>query len=306
MIYILEFFDFLKKEKPKKDWRSEFDEVYKYYNSIKVKPSKDYHFFDVGIRSKDSFDVALDKIHIGFSNRNGELEVTNYEEINWDDFKGRTGEENEPGHYKDITQSEFNEYLKKTQEMSDFLDEESEKKFNKSGTTISDNGIELGFNEADTSIDELNYELQKEFDKFIDKEFEFEIQYHLWSEESKNEKITERVKLPILDIRIDFSGGRFYSQIETEGVQGEKCKLWLEGEKYEYIDLEGERPDFEEIIMMDKVREELTRKQKRENVTKYPYIVSYYATPSKYDSIEFINFISELLIHLNNERDKRN
>ena len=174
MIYILEFFDFLKKNKPKKDWRSEFDEVYKYYNSIKVKPSKDYHFFNVGIESKDNFDVALDQIHIGFHNRNGKLEVTNYKEIDWDNFRGRTGEENEPGQYKDITQSEFDEYLKKTQEMSDFLDEQSEKKFNKSGTTVSDDGIKLGFDESDTAIDEMNFQLQKEFDKYIDKEYEFE------------------------------------------------------------------------------------------------------------------------------------
>jgi hypothetical protein len=305
MIYILEFFDFLKKNKPKKDWRSEFDEVYKYYNSIKVKPSKDYHFFNVGIESKDNFDVALDQIHIGFHNRNGKLEVTNYKEIDFDNFRGRTGEENGPGHYKDITQSEFDEYLKKTQEMSDFLDEQSEKKFNKSGTTISDDGIELGFDESDTAIDEMNFHLQKEFDKYIDKEYEFEIQYHLWSEESKNEKITERVKLPILDIRIEFAGGRFYSEIETEGVQSEKCKLWLEGRKYEYVDLEGKIPSYDQIIKMNKVSKELTRKQERENVTKYPYIISYKATPSKYDSIEFINTITELLEHLNDEIKKR-
>jgi hypothetical protein len=306
MIYILEFFDFLKKNKPKKDWRSEFDEVYKYYNSIKVNPSKDYHFFNVGIKSKDSFDVALDQIHIGFSNRNGELEVTNYKEIDFDNFRGRTGEESEPGHYKDITQNEFNEYLKKTQEMSDFLDEKSEEKFNKSGTTISDDGIELGFDESDTAIDEMNFHLQKEFDKYIDKEYEFEIQYHLWSEESKNEKITERVKLPILDIRIEFAGGRFYSEIETEGVQGEKCKLWLEGRKYQYVDLEGKRPDYGEVITMDKVKKELTRKQERESKnTRYPYIISYKTTPSKYDSIEFINTITELLEHLNDEIKKR-
>ena len=189
--------------------------------------------------------------------------------------------------------------------MSDFLDEQSEKNFNKSGTTITDDGIELGFDESDTTIDEMNFHLQKEFDKYIDKEYEFEIQYHLCSEESKNEKITERVKLPILDIRIEFAGGRFYSEIETEGVQGEKCKLWLEGRKYEYVDLEGKRPDYGEIITMDKVKEELTRKQERENVTKYPYIISYKTTPSKYDSIEFINTITELLEHLNDEIKKR-
>lgn len=306
MIYILEFFDFLKKDKPKKDWRSEFDKVYKYYNSIKDKPSRKFHYFNVEVKSKDDFYVAFDMIHIGFSNRNGQLEVTNYKEIDWDNFRGRTGEENEPGHYKDITQNEYNEYMKKTQEMSDFLDSKSENKFNKSGTTVSDDGIKLGFDESDTAMDEINFQLQKEFDKYIDKEFEFEIQYHLWSEESKNEKITERVKLPILDIRIEFSGGRFYSEIETEGVQGEKCKLWLEGRKYEYIDLEsGKRHDYKQIIMVNKVEEELTRKQEREKVTKYPYIISYKATPSKYDSIEFINMITELLEHLNDEIKKR-
>lgn len=189
--------------------------------------------------------------------------------------------------------------------MSDFLDEQSEKNFNKSGTTITDDGIELGFDESDTTIDEMNFHLQKEFDKYIDKEYEFEIQYHLWSEESKNEKITERVKLPILDIRIEFAGGRFYSEIETEGVQGEKCKLWLEGRKYEYLDLEGKRPDYGEIITINKVSKELTRKQEREDKIKYPYIISYKATPSKYDSIEFINTITELLEHLNDEIKKR-
>jgi hypothetical protein len=79
MKYILEFFSFSKKT-PKEDWRNKFDKVYKYYNSVKLKSSKGIHYFNSEVRSKDSFDVVLDSIHIGFSNRNGKFEVTDFEE----------------------------------------------------------------------------------------------------------------------------------------------------------------------------------------------------------------------------------
>jgi hypothetical protein len=63
MKYILEFFSFSKKT-PKEDWRNKFDKVYKYYNSVKLKSSKGIHYFNSEVRSKDSFDVVLDSIHI--------------------------------------------------------------------------------------------------------------------------------------------------------------------------------------------------------------------------------------------------
>jgi hypothetical protein len=73
-------------------------------------------------------------------------------------------------------------------------------------------------------------------------------------ENNKNKVITERINLPILDIRIEFSGDRFYSEIGTKGVQNEKCILWLEDNKYKYVDLEGEEPEYDQLISMDKVK----------------------------------------------------
>jgi hypothetical protein len=298
MKYILEFFSFSKKT-PKEDWRSKFDKVYKYYNSVKLKSSKGIHYFNSVVRSKDSFDVVLDSIHIGFSNRNGKFEVIDFEDYSF----GIEDKESKGKYY--INEVDWNEYLMKTQEMSDFMDKDSEIMINKSGTIVSDDGIKLGFDESDTALAEINYQLQKEFDKYIDKEFEFEIQYYLWSENNKNEVITERINLPILDIRIEFSDDRFYSEIETKGVQNEKCILWLEDNKYKYVDLEGESPDYDQLISMDKVKEKLTRKQERDQVNKYPNITSYEVTPSKYNTIEFINTITEILQHLNEELKKR-
>jgi hypothetical protein len=40
---------------------------------------------------------------------------------------------------------------------------------------------------------------------------------------------------------------RFYSEIGTKGVQNEKCILWLEDNKYKYVDLEGEEPEYDQL-----------------------------------------------------------
>jgi hypothetical protein len=81
-------------------------------------------------------------------------------------------------------------------------------------------------------------------------------------ENNKNKVITERINLPILDIRIEFSGDRFYSESGTKGVQNEKCILWLEDNKYKYVDLEGEEPEYDQLISMDKVKENLQESKK--------------------------------------------
>lgn len=278
---------FKKKEEEPKNWQEKFDKIYNYFISIKIKPSKKYHFFDININN-DYFSVSFDKIHLLFSKRNNEYVII--------DMQDKT-------EYI-IDELLYNEYFKKSKEMSDFLDDKSEKEINKSSTTISDNGIKLGFDEGDLAIDELNYKIQDEFDSFLDKEYEFELKYNLWDSKNSNEEIIERKLLKITNIKINFGGSRFYAELETKGILNEYCNIWLEGKKYEYTDLSVFPVKFKNIIMMNVTKEKLTRKNEREKEDKYPSIISYTITPSKYNTIEFINNVTSLLEELNNNIKK--
>ena len=288
---IKEFFNFRrKKEKP--TWKEKFEEVYNYYKKIKNKPSKEYHFFSVSINN--GFHVALDKIHLDFSTmKRGKTvpkHVTDFEEYD-------LNSDSDNGQYL-VSDSEWNLYLKKAEEMSNFLDEKSEVDVKMSSSTVGDSGVDVKLN-MEMRLDKLSYDLMDTLSDKFNKDYEFEVKYYLWSAESKNEKIIERIKFNITELKIGY-GNRFYAQLMTKGKLGEDCSLWLEAQKYKYIDLEEVKiPERDEIIRVDVITEELSRKDKRNE--KLPPILWYDATPSKYNSIEFINEISELLVMFNEQ-----
>ena len=81
--------------------------------------------------------------------------------------------DSEKGVYK-ITEEEYNSCLKKAEEINDWLDKLSDETFNKSDISIED----FEFDKSDLAIDDINFELKKQlFNKYINKEFEFEISY---------------------------------------------------------------------------------------------------------------------------------
>lgn len=298
MQYILEFFDFFKKNEPApefKNWKDKVEYVYNKYKEIKSNPPKDYYFLEADVES-DKFDINFMQfigkskvdIHLYFKNRNG-YEIVDFSEVDYDNMQS------DKGHYK-ITKEEYDKYLPYAKEISEFLDSKSEKEYKKSGSFMDEDG-DIHIDKSDLVIDELNYELEdKLFNKYIGKEYEFEIAYNLNKSKDQHEKVVERRNLKIGEIRVDYGGSRFYMTIQTKGPLGENCQIWLEGDtKSEYFDMNTKFKSLKDFIKMNIIEPEKSRKQKREEVQKYPYTIWYEISPCKYDTIEFIREMTELL-----------
>ena len=305
MEYILEFFDFLKKQDT---WQNKFDNIYKIYQKNKTNYDLELLKRPHADIQDDNFSVALGLTnHLAFyadtGKGNHNLDVVDFDICEYDNPKSNKGV------YK-ITQAEYDSYKKKCQEISDWLDDISEHEYNKSGTTIGSGEIDLDFDESDLAEDEINHELKKKvFNTLIGKEFEFEVSYHLWTSESSNANKVERYILPIKDINVKLGGGRFYAQVATTGPLGENCEIWLESDSNsDYYDLESNKfHEYDKIIRMDIKKKELSRKGQREEWKnkKYPFVISYVITPCKYDSTEFIKSITEVLSQLNDQLENK-
>lgn len=238
----------------------------------------------------------------GDTGKNNNWKLVDFSEADYSDLKS------DKGVYK-ITPEIYEEYKKKVQEISDWLDKISEEKFGKSNSSISDDGLNLDFNEGDLALEEISDKIKQEL-KLISKEYEFEISYHLWTSNSTNELIVERRKFKIDDIQIGF-GGRFWCQLFTKDPFGKKAEIWLEDDSnHEYFDFDENNWPYsdhkDKIIRMSSVKKEMTRSQEREEQKnrKYPYAFSYDITPCEWNSMELIKEITSLLKEMNNSLKK--
>lgn len=308
MQYILEFFDFLKRNEQSpnlSNWKDKIEFVYKKYKEIKIKSPKGYYFLEASV-DDNGFDICFTQyinknkidIHLYFKNKDGQYEVSDFSEVDLYDPKNKKGNYN-------ISKDEYDKYYPYVKEISDFLDDKSDKEYNKSSSFISDTG-DINIDKSNIVIDELNYELEnKIFNKYIGKEFEFEMSYHLIKSKEEHYENVERRTLKINEIRVEFSGSRFYINVYTKGVFGEDCYFWIESDtKPEYYDLNTKFKSFKDLIKMYIIKPEQSRRQERENIQKYPYTISYDISPSKYNTIEFIKEMVELLVQMNNQIKK--
>jgi hypothetical protein len=294
-----ELFKFLSKGKT---WQEKFQDIYNWY--LKNKDKKDISVLDLPHADIDdkSLSIAQRDIHLVFYGKTGgnrNMELVDFSKADYADPKSTKG-------VYPVTQDVYDEYKKKIQEISDWLDERSEKEFGKSGTTISDGGdLDLDFDEADLALEEINDKVKSELD-IIGKEYEFELSYHLWTSGSTNKLVVERRQLPIDGLKFGFGGSRFYCQLFTKDPFGEKAEIWLESSSSsEYYDFDEHKwpyhGDKNKIIKMSSIRKEMTRKEEREfeKNRKYPYAFSYEITPCKWESMELIKDITSLLQQMN-------
>jgi hypothetical protein len=285
--------------KKPKTWKDRFNDIYNFY--IKNKNKK------ISAMDIPHADVKKDEVSIsqGFDNHlvfyaqtglNHNWEVLDFSEVDYADKKSTKGV------YK-ITPEIYEEYKKKIQEISDWLDERSDKSSGMSDSTISDSGLDLDFDEGDLALEEINDKIKSEL-KSVGKEYEFEISFHSWTSNSSNVHVVERRKLKITDIKFGFGGGRFWCELFTKGAFDEPTYLWIESDSSsEYYDLEENKWPYSrnKVISMNIVEKEMTRKQKRDydNNRKFPYAISYMVTPCEYKSIELIKDISQILVEMN-------
>lgn len=285
-----------KKSKSQKTWQEKFDDIYKTYLKNKDKeeiPFKERIMAEV---KETQFSISKNFKNLVFYGETG------YNH-NWEVLDFELDPKSKKGVYK-ITPKIYEEYKKKVQEVSDWLDDRSEKEFNKSKSSISKDGsINMEFNELDLAIEELNYKVKEGLK--LGKEYEFEMSYHLWSSISKNDLVIETRKLKIDDIEIGFSGNRFWAKLFTKCPFGEKAEMWIEDDtSHEYYDFEKNNWPYnkDKIIRMSLVEKEMTRAQKREfeKNRKYPYAFSFDVSPSEWKSMELIKDVTSILKELNN------
>lgn len=301
MIYLKTYELFGFGSKKSKTWQQKFDDIYNFY--LKNKNKEDISVIDLphaDVKDNDlSISQGLDNhlVFYGDTGRNHNWELVDFSEADYADPKS------DKGVYK-ITPEIYEEYKKKIQEISDWLDERSEKSFGKSHSSVSDDGLDLDFDETDIALEEVSDKIKKEL-KLIGKEYEFEISYHLWTSNSTNKLVVERKNLKINDLKVGFGGGRFYCQLFTKDPFDKNAEIWLEDDScHEYYDLEENKwpYDKDNIIRMNTIKDEMTRKQERESNKnrKYPYAFSYDVTPCEWNSMELIKEITSLLKEMNN------
>lgn len=246
-----------------KTWQEKFDDIYKFYLDNKNKEMLPHLLPHADVKD-DSFSVSQGlKNHIvvyGNTTGNHNMEVVDFDEADYSNPKSDKG-------VYPISQEEYDKYLSKCQEISDWLDEVSEREKGKSGSSIGDSGFELDFNEANFTLDELNDKIKDKFP--IGKEFEFELSYHVWLSESKNTLVVERRNLKINDIKIGFGGNRFYIEIFTTDPFNKKAYMWIESNtSSEYYDLDENKWQYNreaKLIRMDTIKQKCLEKR-RENL----------------------------------------
>ena len=284
-----------------KTWKDKFNDIYTLY--LKNKNKKDINILDLPNASVEddtlSISMGLEN-HLAFYHKTGgnrNMYVVDFSEADYDP-------KSKEGVYP-ITQDEYDEYKKKIQEISDWLDKRSEEEFGKSGSKVSDTGIDLDFDESDIALEEISDKVKSEL-KIIGKKYEFEMSYRLWTSNSTNKLVIERRDLPIKDLKFGFGGGRFWCQLFTLDPFDKDAEIWLEsGSPSEYFDFEKHRWPYldhkGEIIRMSTLDKEMTRKEKRdfERNRKYPYAFSYEISPCKWESMELIKTITSILEEMN-------
>jgi len=304
MIYIKEFFDFFKSKTPKDNpvtWEEKFDYVYNTFLEYKKKDKDNKIHINVDLKD-DSFIISTldlkkkykENVSLAFHKD----EITDLNDCDYADFKSKRG------HYS-ISEEQFNSYYKKAVEISDWLDEKSEKNLNKSGSSVSDKGLNLDIDEYELHVDDLNDKLKSELlKKYIGKKFEFEFGYNFVPyENSKIAYVCERYDIKITDIKVGFRSmdqeHKVYMNVFCENGIYNKSYFFVEFDSNtNYTNLEKKPFNLEDALFLMEVEPELSRKAKREYNSKYPKFLTTLISPCKYNSIEFIKELVEVLQQL--------
>lgn len=287
-------------ESKSKSWQEKFNDIYNFYLKNKDKENISVLYIpSVDLKENDfSISQTLDN-HLVFYGQTGfkhNLEVVDFSEADIYDTKSTRGV------YK-ITPQDYDKYRKKAQEISDWLDDRSEREFGKSSSSISNTGdLNLEIDESEIALLDFSEKVKSELE--LPKSLEFEISYRLWTSNSTNELVNERFNFVINDLKFDYGGDRLWCELFTKDPFGNDAYMWIESDtSHEYFDFENHNKpyDMDKLIKIDLVKKEMTRKGERENSknSKFPYALWYEATPCKWESIEFIKSITSILKEMN-------
>lgn len=195
-----------------------------------------------------------------------------------------------------ISKEEYSELKSFLDEVDAWLDEESDKKFGKSGTSVDSSGnIDFDFSEYDIEIEELNNKLKKSvFSRYLGKSYEFEISYHVLGG-GKPEFMQERSKLKIMDIYLEMAmDGSCFLDIKVD-FNGKDCNIYFPSLKNptSYVELKPNSIKDERVLTMHPIKKEMTRRETK--MAKTPDVVFYNVAPSKYDTIQFLGELKQIM-----------
>lgn len=199
--------------------------------------------------------------------------------------------------WPEISEEKFNEIKNKSLEIQNYLDEEELK----SSSSVGSDSLDLNIDDIDIKVMAANDELNTHFKEYINKELQFEANYYLWHSNSSNEKKQDTIMVKISELELGITTNphiKVYCEINGEKKLIDIYKETLD----EYVDLSDRKNEikygFNSLHTQDDERN-LTRKdlreKEKENYSKYPRITSMKLVPNKWETIEFIKEIKNIL-----------
>lgn len=294
-------------------WKEKFNQLYNLYLSNKNKKISSIHdinlpeveinhdyFYIYGLLNKNNEHIVF----YGNTGRKNNYEVVDFSINDYSNPNDRNG-------VYPISIGEYNLYRNKCIEINNWLDNISEESEKKSKSIVSSDNISINIGEIDSNEDKINEHLIPYFEEYIGKKLEFELSYHIWSSDSKNKLDVNRFDLRINDIKFKIGGDRIYCNLFVEDPinKSELSYIWIEKDSpTKYFSFDDHKWPYienkKDYLVMYKYKEGLTRKEKRDSIKnpKYPFVISYNASPSKYDSISLIEKIVDVLTQINLEK----
>lgn len=187
-----------------------------------------------------------------------------------------------------ITEDQYNKIKEIATEISDYLDSESDKKRSSVGP---DGDLNLEVSDADLYKLEASHMLKKILGDKIQKEYEFEIK------ELKGDSQSEVKMIKIVDIvpESSFGDGKIFLRIHLK-IDGDDYLMDLyQNTPTNYIDLDKRGP-MQKVIFAHPNKDGMTRAEIRND--KRP---GYDITPFKYNTIEMLNLLKDVLFQINDQ-----
>jgi hypothetical protein len=208
------------------------------------------------------------------------------------------------GREKELIKKEFNDYMKKLQEISGWLDDISQNNLKKNYNVISDDSFDIEVTETDVTLERISDFIASKTE-IINKKLELQINYEANISADKCILKNEIKIFEITDVEVDYFDGFLICLLYTKDPFGEPSFILIEESSLtDYVDLEKEHPEFEQlenIIIMYPDLPVMSRKQKRdyERNRKFPYADLCFLVPSNYQSIETFKTITSILAIMN-------
>ncbi len=295
-----EFFKWLKGDKPS-DYKDSFEYLKVNYKTMEFEPridfSRENHVYVSFFKDESLFSYMMDL-------KNGKYIITDCQkDVEYSDEEKKRTKMNSYYLEIEITKSEYDNYYREFKNIFNYLDDKSDR----SKSSINTDGLNLDVSEYDIAKMGLDENISKMFSAFLNKDYEFEIAYYLWKNNSENKRIIEDTKVKVTELRIrpylnmdegvDTKKSKFYIEIATVWEDKDYYIHFTDDSDTQPIDLSKRQRKMPLILTRD--TSHLTRRQKREEDSLFPRKDILELSPNKYSTIEFLTELKNTLESIN-------